>query len=140
MRCCSAARMRPLETSAGLCGVARVDGIWNREYDPGMTAPGPMPPYSYIDDFLGQADRSALLDWAIQQQPAFKPAKIFSGVGGRETRIDPGTRVALKLRGLGEFEPLMRERLLARLPEIVAAAGYRGAEPRSIEFELNAYG
>jgi SM-20-related protein len=102
--------------------------------------PGPMPPHGIIDEFLREADRAALLDWAIQQQEAFKPAKIFSGDGGRETRVDAGRRSALRHRGLGPFEPLMRERLLSHLPTIIAAAGYRGPEPRSIEFELNAYG
>jgi len=36
--------------------------------------------------------------------------------------------------------PMMREALFGGLPEIMAAAGYAGPEPRSIEFELNAYG
>jgi len=105
-----------------------------------MATLGPMPPHGVIDDFLPDAERLALLTWAVGEQSAFKPAKVFTGEGGRQQRINPDSRRALRHPGLGPFESLMRTRLLARLPQIMAAAGYNGPEPRSIEFELNAYG
>jgi predicted 2-oxoglutarate/Fe(II)-dependent dioxygenase YbiX len=102
--------------------------------------PGPMPPHRVIDDFLPIEDNRALLDWAIREEARFAPAKIFTGAGGHEQRIDPQVRVALKHYGIGPLQRRMTERLNARLQEIMAAAGYSGPEPRSLEFELNAYG
>ena len=49
-------------------------------------------------------------------------------------------RVALKLGDLGPLELILTERLLAILPEAMAAVGSRGTEPRSLELELTAYG
>lgn len=98
-----------------------------------------MPPHRRLSGFLAESDRRALLDWTIAEQASFKPAKVFHDVG-RKSRLDPNRRMALKRWGVGPFEPLLRERLLRALPEIMAAAGYSGPEPRSIEFDLNAYG
>jgi SM-20-related protein len=104
------------------------------------TATGPMPPHGAIDLFLADEDRRALLAWAIEQEPRFRPAKVFYGDGGRKNRVNPRSRTALRHPGLGPFEDLMRNRLFANLDRIMALAGYKGPEPRSIEFELNAYG
>jgi hypothetical protein len=105
-----------------------------------VTSTDPMPPHGTIERLLTDETREALLAWAIGQQTAFKPAKVFYGAGGRKDRLNPNSRIALRHRGVGPFEPLIRERLLTNLPRIVEIAGYRGPEPRSIEFELNAYG
>jgi predicted 2-oxoglutarate/Fe(II)-dependent dioxygenase YbiX len=99
-----------------------------------------MPPHGIFEDFLADNERRALLDWAIGAQAEFKPAKVFYGEGGTLKKLDPTRRNALKHNGAGPIEPVLRERLLGRLPEIMTAAGYRGPEPRSFEFELNAYG
>ena len=106
----------------------------------GAAALGPMPPHGHFTDFLPDADRLALLDWAIAEHATFKPAKIFYGEGGRERGVDLDVRTALRRHGLGPFEQMMTDRLRERQPEILAAAGYAGAQPSSIEFELNAYG
>lgn len=103
-------------------------------------AKAPFPPHAQLLNFLPEPDVGALFDWAIAQEAQFKPAKILYGEGGRESGLRPSVRQTLKHCGLGELEPMMRARMFERLPEIIAAAGYRGAEPRSIEFELNAYG
>lgn len=101
---------------------------------------GPFPPHAQFTDFLPEADHRALLAYAIAQENSFKPATVYSGEGGGQTKYDPTTRQALKLRSLGIFEALVRERLLDVLPSITDASGYHGPEPKSIEFELNAYG
>jgi Rps23 Pro-64 3,4-dihydroxylase Tpa1-like proline 4-hydroxylase len=101
---------------------------------------GPMPPHGTIDLFLPDEDRRALLVWAIGREAQFRPAKVFYGDGGRENRVNPRSRMALRHPGIGPFEPLIRDRLFANLDRIMALAGYNGPEPRSIEFELNAYG
>jgi Rps23 Pro-64 3,4-dihydroxylase Tpa1-like proline 4-hydroxylase len=99
-----------------------------------------MPPYGIIQEFLPDELRVALLDWTIEQEPAFAPAGFYYEEGGQEHGLDPETRVGLKHFGIGPFEEPVAERLLARLPEIMAAAGSRGPEPRSIEFEITASG
>jgi SM-20-related protein len=101
---------------------------------------GPMPPCGVINDFLPLELHDQLLEWTIAQEPAFNPAGVYYGEGGREHAVDPDSRVGLKRFGIGPFEPLIGERLLDRLDEIMAAAGYRGPEPRSIEFEITASG
>ena len=99
-----------------------------------------MPPHGRIDGFLAERESQVLLDWAISEEPAFKPAEVFYGEGGAKRRLDPSRRNALKHGGLGAMAPMMRSALTSALPRIMAAAGYIGLEPRSIEFELNAYG
>lgn len=104
---------------------------------PDARASGPMPPHGRILDFLAEPDRRALLDWAIAYETEFKPAKVYHETKGV---LDPHRRTALKLRNLGPLADLLRKRLLAAFPQISAAAGYRGPDLHSIEFELNAYG
>jgi len=99
-----------------------------------------MPPHGVIDQFLADDDRKALLSWAIEQEAQFKPAKVFYGEGGRKNHVNRKSRIALKHRGVGTFEPLIRQQLFANLDRIMTLVGYKGPEPRSIEFELNAYG
>jgi Rps23 Pro-64 3,4-dihydroxylase Tpa1-like proline 4-hydroxylase len=105
-----------------------------------LTSQKLMPSHGVINDFLPQDLHDTLLDWTIEQQPQFNPARIYYGEGGRQHGLDPKVRVGLKHFGLGPFERPIGERLLNRLPEIMAAAGYRGPEPRSIEFEITASG
>lgn len=101
---------------------------------------GPTPPHGQFANFLPEPEKQKLLDWAIGEQAAFQPATVFYGQGGRNIGIDLDVRTALKCQGLGHFEQSMTDRLRARQAEITRAAGYRGPEPTSIEFELNAYG
>ena len=100
---------------------------------------GPMPPHGQILDFLAEADRLALLDWAISHEREFRPAKVYRATEGRGS-VDPRMRTALKLRNLGPLADVMRERLMAAFSQISAAASYGGPGIHSIEFELNAYG
>ena len=101
---------------------------------------GPLPPHGQLFGFLPEDECRGLIEWAIAQQARFKPAKVFHGAGGSRQDVRPDIRTALKLADLGPFEAVLRARLLDALGEIMRSAGYRGAEPRSIEFELNAYG
>jgi len=104
------------------------------------TIRGQLPPFGVLNDFLHQDLHDALLEWTVGEEAAFEPAKVFYGEGGREHGVDPKVRIGLKRFGLGPFEQAVGEQLLSRLPEIMAAAGYRGPEPRSIEFEITASG
>ena len=101
---------------------------------------GPFPPSIVLEHFLPEQDRLALLEWAIASEEQFEPATIFTGAGGRESRLDPSFRNALRHVGLGPSEAMFRDHLLARWDEIAAGTGYRGDPLTSLEFELNAYG
>lgn len=103
-------------------------------------AKAPFPPYLVLEDFLPEQNRAALVEWAIASEALFKPAEIFTGSGGRKHRLDPTFRKALRHQGIGPFEALFRDHLLAKSQEIASATGYRGPPLTSLEFELNAYG
>lgn len=110
------------------------------DQDSAVAALRPMPPHAHYLNYLPDVSRLGLVDWAISQETAFKPASIFYGQGGQQWKHDPAVRHALKLGNLGPFEPILRDRLLDDLARIMADTGYRGEAPRSIDFELNAYG
>ena len=99
-----------------------------------------MPPHAQFLDFLDAPTHQALLDWVSVQRDNFAPATVTKSKAGQGTRLDPEVRRALKLRDLGPLDGTLNERLLAALPEAMKAVGNRGAEPRSLELELTAYG
>jgi SM-20-related protein len=105
----------------------------------GVTRKGPMPPHVQMFDILNEEELARLLAWALANEHLFEPAKVFSD-GGHAQAVNPERRTALKLRDFGPMEPMLRKRLMERLPEIMRGTGYRGTAPSSIEFELNAYG
>ena len=128
MRCCTAAR----RGSQGPWPLLSLSAMIE-------TASAPLPPYGVFEDFLPDSERATLLAWAISEEASFKPAKIVTGPGGSAEDFDPAVRNALTRSG-GPYKTMVSARLLSMLPRIMAAAGYRGAEPRSLEFQMNAYG
>ena len=101
---------------------------------------GPMPPYAQFQEFLDAATHRALLDYVSAQRSKFAEATVTKGKEGQSDRLDPEVRIALKLRDLGPSRTAVSKRLLAVLPDVMAAVGSHGAEPRSLELELTAYG
>jgi SM-20-related protein len=102
---------------------------------------GPLPPHARLTGFLPADEHGALLGWVLANERRFTPALVSSERSGRSSPgVDANQRIALSLRDLGPFEQSLSERLLAALPPLVAATGLRGAEPRSLELELTAYG
>ena len=101
---------------------------------------GPMPPYTQFKELLDDATHRALLDWVSDRRGDFVEATVTKGKAGHGTRLDPEVRIALKLGDLGRLDPILSERLLAILPQAMAALGMHGVEPRSLELELTAYG
>lgn len=99
-----------------------------------------MPPHAQMFDFLPDAERLALFEWAVSMESSFKPADVFYGKAGQQAKLDPAIRQARKLPNVGPFEHVLRERLFEELTPIMAGAGFRGDRPISIDFELNAYG
>ncbi len=99
----------------------------------------PLPPYARKLDFLPDGEHRALLDWAISIEDKFQPATVSKGRPKREFRVDPERRIGLTTRKLGPLEAVLRERLLAALPELMAATGTGGPPPVSLELELAAH-
>lgn len=125
---CGKARSSPAATAMVASGVMVVP-----------QNPAPMPPHGQIFDFLPHDHHHRLLDWALQNEARFEPATIIYDEG-KSAGIDSAVRDALKLSDLGPVEPVIRSALLGALPRIMELAGYRGPEPRSIEFDIVAYG
>jgi len=105
----------------------------------GVVRRGAIPPHTQLFNILNEAEQAELLAWAIDNERSFQPAEVYLRTT-QDDVLDPERRTAWKLRDLGPNEKVLRERLMDRLPEIMAGTGYRGPTPSSLEFELNAYG
>lgn len=100
----------------------------------------PLPPHARLTDLLPPQAQAALLDWVLSHEAAFKPGTVTSGTKDAPERIDPKSRIGLVLRDLGPLRETISRHLLAALPELMAATGISGPEPRSLELELAAHG
>ena len=69
----------------------------------------------------------------------FVAASVTNALGDREGRVDPKSRRALTIEGLGPFEPMLRRVFDDALPEIVAQTGTTLSQP-SFEFSFAAHG
>jgi SM-20-related protein len=122
------------------CSAARHWGqMANNQGSADVTRKGMMPPHIQMFDILREDELAELQNWAIGNENLFEPAKVFSP-GGHTQAINVDRRTALKLRDFGPMAPMLRQRLMERLPEIMKGTGYSGPQPTSLEFELNAYG
>jgi Rps23 Pro-64 3,4-dihydroxylase Tpa1-like proline 4-hydroxylase len=80
-----------------------------------------------------------LLRWILANESRFLPAKVIDGTGGPNS-YDASIRSGLKLRDLGSFDPIVRERLMQVLPTLMRQTGTLAPAPTSLELELAAYG
>lgn len=97
---------------------------------------GPLPPYARIFGFLPESELQRLFDWALCIGDRFRPATVSKA----RPRVDAERRIALTTAKLGPLEPMLRERLLGALPQVMAATGTVGPIPTSLELELAAHG
>lgn len=100
-----------------------------------IPALGRLSPYRVDRDFLPDAERAALLDWALSNEASFSAAKLKRG----QTNL--AIRNALFVRGGVDWpwaEPL-RARVMARLPVWFTAFGMAPFEVSFIELDLIAY-
>jgi Rps23 Pro-64 3,4-dihydroxylase Tpa1-like proline 4-hydroxylase len=82
-----------------------------------------------------------LLDWVLANEERFRPAKVTRRRDDTiKSVFEPDMRIAATLRDLGPSEGAIRKRLLDALPQVMAATGTQGPEPRSMELELAAHG
>lgn len=100
---------------------------------------GPLPRFSQITDFLREGEHRSLLEWAISIRDQFQPATIYKTLAKREYQVDPERRIALTTGNIGPLEPMLRERLLTTLPDLMVTTGTSGPPPTSLELELAAH-
>ncbi len=95
-----------------------------------------MPPHLVLRDFLKEDTVTALLDYTLAREQAFQPTKV-----GRfeEGKADPAVRISHGTRDLGEFKPLLKAKILALVPDLVAKLGATTVEATKVELELVAH-
>jgi SM-20-related protein len=94
------------------------------------------PPYLVLRDFLEENTVAALLDYALAREQAFQPTKV----GRNETGVtNPAVRVSHGIRELGEFNPVLRTKILALVPDLVARLRATPVDAPRLELELVAH-
>ena len=95
-----------------------------------------IPPHRVYRDFLPEAERAALLDWAMANEALFGAAGM-----GRAQKVDLTQRNSLNIREkvAQPWRMSLRERFMAMLPEWCAAFGMAGFNVSVVEFDLIAY-
>jgi SM-20-related protein len=91
-----------------------------------------------LDGFLPEDLRSALLEYALQNEAAFEPSGTLSH-GTTET-YRPEFRVSLRLPdGLGPFRSQFKKAVVARFTELIAVLGMEDFALSGVEVELTAH-
>jgi len=95
-----------------------------------------MPPHLVLRDFLPQETVTGLLHFALAHEADFAPTKTGRGNEGgvrAEIRVSSGTRK------LGPFKPILRDKLRALAPELIARLRANPVEEPKFELELVAH-
>jgi SM-20-related protein len=95
-----------------------------------------LPPHLVLHDFLAESTVAALLDFTLANEQAFQPTKV-----GRfeEGTTNPAIRVSNGMGELGEFRPVLRSKILALVPELVARLRATPVDKPRLELELVAH-
>lgn len=117
------------EVSAKTTGAAQSGGT-------NAAARAIMPPHVVLHEFLDATTAAGLLDFALANEAAFTPTR--TGHGGH-SRIDPAIRVSLGTRNLGPFRPILREKVLALVPELVDRLRTTPVDAPELELQLVAH-
>ena len=96
-----------------------------------------MPPYLVIDGFLEQGTVAGLLEFALGHEHSFEPTKV--GRAGPEA-IKPEVRISLGMRDLGPFKPILKSKVLALIPDLVAKLKTTPVNTPQLELQLVAHG
>jgi predicted 2-oxoglutarate/Fe(II)-dependent dioxygenase YbiX len=96
-----------------------------------------MPPYLVIGSFLEEDTVAGLLDFALGHEHSFEPTKV--GRASPKT-IKPKIRVSLGMRDLGPFKPILKSKMLALVPDLVAKLKTPAVNTPQLELQLVAHG
>lgn len=89
------------------------------------------------DDFLDDATADALLDFALSHREAFQSTRV--GIKDR-ARDDPQNRISVATRDLGPFKQVLKDKVTAGVPEMLASLSMTPISIAKIEIELVAHG
>src|SRR6187402_3270681 len=97
---------------------------------------GPLPPYRCVRDFLAVDERNYLLHFSIANEALFQPTTIHNGV---VEVVNSQQRVSVGLRDFGPAENILRARMTALVPQLIADLRVRSFVPSKVELELVAH-
>jgi SM-20-related protein len=109
----------------------------NSEHAEDSAMPTVMPPYLVIGGFLEQDAVAGLLEFTLGHEHSFEPTKV--GRAGPEA-IKPEIRVSLGMRDLGPFKPILKSKVLALIPDLVAKLKTTPVNTPQLELQLVAHG
>ena len=98
---------------------------------------GPLPPYRCIRDFLTTDERNDILEFSIANEARFKSTEILRGGIGE---INPQQRASVGLRDFSPAKDLLRARVTALCPKLIAELRVTSFVPAKVELELVAHG
>lgn len=93
-----------------------------------------MPPYLVLLGFLDESTVAGLLDHARSRRADFTPTRLGSKA------VDPAIRVSTGLRELGGYRQIIKTKILALVPSLIAKLGVTPFENPKLETELVAHG
>ena len=95
-----------------------------------------LPPFVVLRDFLTAETVRELFEFALARERAFAPTRT----GRNESRnVRPEVRVSLGLRDLGAFRPMLKDKMQAIAPGLVAKLGMTPVDSPRFETELVAH-
>ena len=103
-------------------------------------APANPVPHRLFPSWLGSEHAAGLLSYAAAEEARFEPAGIDGTDHGEGRKIDPSFRRSLRLRDLGPFSRLLRDRALVLQGELETAFGMGHTSKKEAEIELVAHG
>lgn len=109
------------------------------EQRPDNKAAGPaaksiMPPYLVLRDFLDEATVIGLLDYALAHQTDFAPTQVGAKA------VNPAVRLSSGMRELGNFRAILKGKILALVPRLIADLRMTPFDPSRVETELVVHG
>lgn len=112
----------PAELQHGSAGVASTRNI--------------MPPFVVLRDFLPDDTVASLLDYTLAHEAAF--ARTMTG-HGEKGGVRSDIRISVGTRDLGSFRPILKDKLRALVPELVATLRATPVDGPKFELQLVAH-
>lgn len=93
-----------------------------------------MPPHVFLREFLDEADVAGLFSHALSQQADFEPTRIGTKA------VNASFRDSTSLRDLGRYRTVIKEKIFAIFPDLIARLQVTPFASPRLETELVAHG